>query len=203
VEVPTDIIVKQEETDLETLMRINSITLRYDDHIVIEDLSFTVNKGDRIWIKGLNGSGKTTLIKAILGELEIAEGSIHIEDDIQLVYSSQIPRWQSGYLLERMEEEGIPRHWFQMVLHYFDIDDSYYDRPIESFSEGEKKKIDIARSLMGNEHILVWDEPLNYVDLTIRMQIEKAILKYQPTMIFIEHDSYFGEAIATDEIVLL
>jgi len=202
VETPLEIIVKQEETELETLMNVNSVTLGYGDHVVIDNLSFLLNKGERIWVRGINGSGKTTLIKAILGELQCMSGKIEIEEGIKLVYSSQIPRWQDGFLLERMKEEGIERHWFQMVLNYFDIDETYYSRPIESFSEGEKKKIDIARSLMGNEHILVWDEPLNYVDLTIRTQIEKAILKYQPTMIFIEHDAYFGEAIATDEIVL-
>jgi len=202
VETPRDIILKQDDIDVETLLEVKNVTLGYDAHVVIEDLSFRINKGDRIWIKGINGSGKTTLMKALLGELKLLSGRIEIEEDVKLVYSSQIPRWQDGYLLDRMKEEGIQRHWFQMVLNYFDIDDSYYDRPIESFSEGEKKKIDIARSLMGNEHILVWDEPLNYVDLTIRTQIEKAILKYQPTMIFVEHDAYFGEHIATDEIIL-
>lgn len=203
VEVTREIIVKQEDIDVETLLEVKSVTLGYDEHTVIENLSFRINKGDRIWIKGINGSGKTTLLKAILGELDCQEGSIYKEPHVKLVYSSQIPRWQTGFLLDRMKEEGIERHWFQMVLNYFDIDDSYYQRPIESFSEGEKKKIDIARSLMGNEHILIWDEPLNYVDVTIRTQIEKAIVKYQPTMIFVEHDEHFGETIATDEIILV
>ena len=201
-EFARDIIVKQEETDLETLMYVKNITIAYGDHVVIKNLSFNINKGERIWIKGINGSGKTSLIKAILGQVDLREGQIAIESGIKLVYSSQIPRWQSGYLLDKMKEENIPRHWFQMVLNYFDIDETYYSRPIESFSEGEKKKVDIARSLMGTEHILVWDEPLNYVDLTIRTQIEKAILKYQPTMIFVEHDSYFGQHVATDVIDL-
>jgi len=202
METPRDIILKQEDIDIETLLEVKNVTLGYNNHTVIEDISFRINKGNRIWVKGINGSGKTTLLKAILGELNLMSGNIDIADGVKLVYSSQVPRWQSGYLLDRMKEEGIPRHWFQMVLNYLDIDDSYYTRPIESFSEGEKKKIDIARSLMGSEHILVWDEPLNYVDITIRTQIEKAILKYQPTMIFVEHDAYFGERITTDIIEL-
>lgn len=202
METPLEIIVKQETSEHDTFLEVKNMTVAYENHEVIKDLSFRINKGDRIWVKGVNGSGKTTLLKAILGEIPLTLGSVHLEEGIKLVYSSQIPRWQSGFLLDRMKEEGIQRHWFQMVLNYFDIDESYYSRPIESFSEGEKKKIDIARSLMGNEHILVWDEPLNYVDLTIRTQIEKAILKYQPTMIFVEHDAYFGEHIATDEILL-
>lgn len=202
IETPLEIIVKQEVATVDTYMEVKHLTLGYEGHEVISDLSFRVNKGDRIWIKGNNGSGKTSLLKAILGTLPIQSGRIDLADDIKLVYSSQIPRWQKGFLLDRMKEEGIERHWFQMVLNYFDIGERYYSRPIESFSEGEKKKIDIARSLMGTEHILVWDEPLNYVDLTIRTQIEKAILKYQPTMIFVEHDAYFGERIATGVIDL-
>nr|WP_240841915.1 ABC-F family ATP-binding cassette domain-containing protein [Acidaminobacter sp. JC074] len=202
METPRDIILKQGEIDIETLVEVKNVSLSYGNHRVIENLSFRINKGDRIWVRGINGSGKTTLIKALLGDLKPESGSVQVHEGVKLVYSSQIPRWQSGYLLDHMKDEGILRHWFQMVLNYLDIDDSYYDRPIESFSEGEKKKIDIARSLMGNDHVLVWDEPLNYVDITIRTQIEKAILKYQPTMIFVEHDVYFGQHIATDTIDL-
>ncbi|MBN2795242.1 MAG: ABC-F family ATP-binding cassette domain-containing protein [Clostridia bacterium] len=202
VEVTRPIIVKQDALESDLYMEVMHIACGYENNLVIDDLSFTLNRGDRIWIKGKNGSGKTTLLKAIIGDLTLEKGTIHCAEGVKMVYSSQSPRWRDGYLLDRMKEEGIERHWFQMVLNYFDITEAYYDRPIEAFSEGEKKKIDIARSLMGREHILIWDEPLNYVDVTIRKQIEDAIMTYQPTMIFVEHDQYFGEHIATHEIDL-
>lgn len=63
-------------------------------------------------------------------------------------------------------------------------------------SEGQKKKILIAKSISESAHIYIWDEPLNFVDIISREQIEKVILEYNPTMIFVEHDEMFIEKIA-------
>lgn len=68
---------------------------------------------------------------------------------------------------------------------------------MENFSEGQKKKALIAASLMTPAHLYIWDEPLNYLDVFSRMQLEALILKMKPTMLIIEHDSYFREKIAT------
>lgn len=71
---------------------------------------------------------------------------------------------------------------------------------MEDFSEGQKKKVLIAASLLTPAHLYIWDEPLNYIDVFSRMQIEKLLLHYQPTMLFVEHDIKFRETIATSEI---
>ena len=73
---------------------------------------------------------------------------------------------------------------------------------MEDYSEGQKKKILIAASLLTSAHLYIWDEPLNYVDIFSRMQIEKLLLNYQPTMLFVEHDVMFREKIATKIISL-
>ena len=65
------------------------------------------------------------------------------------------------------------------------------------FSEGQKKKVLIASSLLTPAHIYIWDEPLNYIDVFSRMQIEKLLLAYMPTMLIVEHDVRFKEKIAT------
>ena len=65
------------------------------------------------------------------------------------------------------------------------------------FSEGQKKKVLIASSLLTPAHIYIWDEPLNYIDIFSRMQIEKLILQYRPTMLVVDHDIRFREKIAT------
>ena len=70
-------------------------------------------------------------------------------------------------------------------------------KPMEEYSEGQKKKVLIAASLMTPAHIYIWDEPLNYIDVFSRMQIENLLLKYQPTMILVDHDIRFQEMIAT------
>lgn len=65
------------------------------------------------------------------------------------------------------------------------------------FSEGQKKKVLLAASLLTPAHLYIWDEPLNYIDVFSRMQIEKLILSYMPTMLVVEHDVRFRENIAT------
>ena len=73
---------------------------------------------------------------------------------------------------------------------------------METCSEGQKKKILLAAGLLTPAHLFLWDEPLNYIDVFSRMQIEQLLLKYQPTMLFVEHDVRFREQIATRTVML-
>ena len=75
-----------------------------------------------------------------------------------------------------------------------------FETDIKKMSEGQKKKVLIAKSISENAHIYVWDEPLNYIDILTRIQIEEAILKYEPTIIFVEHDETFVKHIANKVI---
>lgn len=77
-----------------------------------------------------------------------------------------------------------------------------FDTDIRKMSEGQKKKVLIAKSISEQANIYIWDEPLNYIDILTRIQIEDAILKYKPTLIFVEHDETFIKKIATKIIHL-
>ena len=70
------------------------------------------------------------------------------------------------------------------------------------FSAGQKKKVLLARSLCQSAHLYVWDEPLNYIDVLSRIQIEELLLTFRPTLLFVEHDRVFCEKIATKTISL-
>ena len=71
-----------------------------------------------------------------------------------------------------------------------------------SVPPGRKKKILIARSLCQRAHLYLWDEPLNYIDIYSRTQVEQLILEFAPTMVFVEHDQAFQERIATKKIAV-
>ncbi len=86
---------------------------------------------------------------------------------------------------------------FCSLCRQLDLDRAQFSKNIEEFSEGQKKKVLIAASLLTPAHLYIWDEPLNYMDVFSRMQIEKLILAYKPTMLVVEHDVRFGERIAT------
>ena len=71
---------------------------------------------------------------------------------------------------------------------------------MESYSEGQKKKVLIARSLCEQAHLYIWDEPLNFIDVYSRIQIEDLILKFKPTMLVVEHDDAFTGKVATEVV---
>lgn len=75
-------------------------------------------------------------------------------------------------------------------------------KKMEDFSEGQKKKVLIAASLLTPAHLYIWDEPLNYIDVFSRMQIEKLINSFKPTMLIVDHDVRFQEKIATEVITI-
>jgi lincosamide and streptogramin A transport system ATP-binding/permease protein len=94
-------------------------------------------------------------------------------------------------------EHGLDRTLFQAILRQLDMDRIQFTKNIEDFSEGQKKKVLIAASLSMSAHLYIWDEPLNYIDVYSRMQIEQLILEHKPTMLLVEHDVRFRETIAT------
>ena len=88
------------------------------------------------------------------------------------------------------------------MLNKLGIQTKKFERDISNTSEGQKKKIMLARSITEKAHIYIWDEPLNYIDIISREQIEKMLLKIKPTIIFVEHDKTFVNAIATKKIII-
>ena len=86
------------------------------------------------------------------------------------------------------------------VLRQLDFSREQFVKDMAEFSEGQKKKVLVAASLITPAHLYIWDEPLNYIDVFSRMQIEKLILRFEPTMLLVEHDVRFQEKVATKVI---
>ena len=83
------------------------------------------------------------------------------------------------------------------LLRKLDFSRIQFEKRIEDYSGGQKKKVLLAASLSKRAHLYIWDEPLNFIDVFSRMQIEELILKFNPTMIMVEHDKMFTEHTAT------
>ena len=82
------------------------------------------------------------------------------------------------------------------------VEREQFTKELQEYSEGQKKKIQIAESLLTPANLYLWDEPLNYVDVFTRMQIEDVLLRYEPSMLIVEHDARFQERIATKIVEL-
>ena len=102
-----------------------------------------------------------------------------------------------GSLEKHCEKHGLDRSIFFAILRQLDLGREQFVKCMEDYSEGQKKKVLIAESLLTPAHLYIWDEPLNYIDVFSRMQIEKLILEYKPTMLLVEHDVRFQEKVAT------
>ena len=179
------------------VLSIHDVTIWLGKRVVISGLSLTVRSGERVALLGPNGSGKTTLLRAICGELQPNEGVIYHRPYLIVERSYQDPLWESGRLRDHLRHEGVDETRFRNIMAAFGITGEIFDRPLQTFSRGECKKVDLCRSFVREAHLWLWDEPMNYIDLFSREQIEEVVLEYEPTMLMVEHDRRFVESIAT------
>ena len=94
----------------------------------------------------------------------------------------------SGPLSAYARSASIDESLFMTILRKLDFSRSQFDLELEELSAGQKKKLMLAESLCRRAHVYLWDEPLNYIDIYSRMQIEELIKEFSPTMVFVEHD---------------
>ncbi len=177
-------------------------TVCYDENI-FDPVTFSVEKGDCIVFQGDNGSGKTSIIRAILGEDVPYHGKLEISNGMIISYVPQTFNYIDGSINEFVNRECIDKTKFLTILRKLGFSREQFEIPIGNFSMGQKKKIFLAKSICEKAHLYIWDEPLNYVDIISRVQIENMILEYSPTMVLVEHDRRFIDKVATDIVKLV
>ena len=201
----------------EILVNAMDLSLRYEGapQPLFEGLRFQIRRGERMILTGENGSGKSSLIKAILqraseknagedlreelsggqaGDL-IIEGTLDVASGLIISYVSQDTSMLSGTVRDFCRRRGLSESLLFAILRQLDLGREQFVKPMEEYSEGQKKKVLLAASLLTPAHLYIWDEPLNYIDVFSRMQIEKLILDFQPTMLLVEHDVRFRERV--------
>ena len=150
-------------------------------------VSFTLSDGERLCLSGKNGCGKSTLIRAILGKNGQGSGLLDVEEagvcrtaaGLVISYMGQEASGLKGSVRDLCRERGLDESLFLAVLRQLDFERTQFLKNIEDYSEGQKKKVLLAASLATPAHLYIWDEPLNYIDVFSRMQIETLLLEYQ------------------------
>ena len=188
-----------------------------------QGLSFVLEQGQRIALTGGNGSGKSSVIREILktaaqetqeafkeaqadgpergacGLIRLS-GELSLPSDLKISYVPQDASFLKGDLTAFAREQEVDRSLFLTVLRKLDIPRELFHKPMEQYSEGQKKKVLLAKSLCQQAHVYVWDEPLNYIDVFSRMQIEEVIRSNRLTMLLVEHDQAFLKAVEAEEV---
>lgn len=184
------------------LIELKQVSVDYGEGALFPSVSFTVEQGDRIAFVGKNGSGKSSLIKLLMGENISYQGELKRGSNLVFSYVSQDTSFLKGGLREYIQEKRLEESLFKAILRKLDFSRTQFEKKLEDFSEGQKKKVLIAASLCQPAHLYFWDEPLNFIDVLSRIQIESLILEYKPTMILVEHDKTLIDNAATKKIFL-
>ena len=195
----------------DVLVRAKDLSLGYDK-MLISNLNFELKQGNRLVLSGKNGCGKSTLIKSIINKAEGVsedngddlrlEGELSVPSGLLISYVNQDTSFLHGTIKEYCKDAGLDETLFYTALRQLGFERTQFTKDIEDFSEGQKKKVLVAAGLITQANLYIWDEPLNYMDVFSRMQIEDLILKYRPTMLLVEHDVRFQERVATGVILL-
>lgn len=198
-ETVSDLDINQNTLDDDALVTIIKLIYGYPNKLLFDNFTLQIRSGDIIWIRGKNGTGKSTLLKLISGEIQ--SQSVTFQENLKISHSYQEPLWKKGLINDLIKDSEF-KYRFINICKDLDIKSLSLDKPIETYSSGEKRKIDIARALACENELLLLDEPLNYMDSHFKEQLEKAILTYKPTLVFVEHDETFGHNIANRIITL-
>lgn len=151
--------------------------------------------GEKIAILGGNGAGKTTALRFLAGEAADIQtrGEYYKAKGLCISYVRQDASGLKGSIADYAEAADIDPTLFMTLLRKLDFSRQQFLKNIEDFSAGQKKKILIAASLSKKAHIYIWDEPLNYIDVFSRIQLEDLIKESSATIVFVEHDRTFME----------
>ncbi|WP_025850009.1 Lsa family ABC-F type ribosomal protection protein [Paenibacillus ehimensis] len=179
------------------LAELDRVAIYYGEKKVCTDVSFTIEQGERIALSGANGSGKSSILKLICGESIHYTGTFRKGSQLKISYVSQDTSHLQGNLSDYARSSGIDESLFKSILRKLDFSRVQFEKDMSAFSGGQKKKVLLAKSLCEKVHLHIWDEPLNFIDVISRMQIEELLLEHAPTILFVEHDSEFCKNVAT------
>jgi len=206
IENSDELMICQERYHTNTLLSFENVSIYYDsDTPVCQNISFTVERGDRVLLSGRNGSGKSSILKLVCGENLGAlrySGEFKSGSRLKISYVPQGTSFLKGILSDYALDNSLDESLFKAVLRKLDFSRVQFEKDMSDFSAGQKKKVLLAKSLCEVAHLHVWDEPLNFIDVISRIQIEELILEFKPTMLIVEHDRMFCKKTTTKQLTM-
>ena len=184
------------------LLTIENVTKSYTEKVLLNDVSFSLNEGEKVGIIGINGTGKTTLLKIIAGIEEADTGKVTKANHVIIRYLPQNPVFEEGStILEAILKDNITNEnkWTieseaKAMLNRLGVTD--YNENVDYLSGGQKKRVALVATLLSPADILVLDEPTNHLDNTMADWLEEYLKKWKKPLVMVTHDRYFLDSIS-------
>jgi ATP-binding cassette subfamily F protein 3 len=182
------------------VMELKNISKQYESNLVLSNLNFIVERGDRIAFVGVNGAGKSTLSKIIAGVEKLSSGERNIGYNVSIAYFAQhqadeLDGNKSVYESAAELSVGESRTQLQTLLGSFLFRGDDVEKKVRVLSGGEKSRLALARMLLSPANVLVLDEPTNHLDMRSQKILQEALEKFDGTYIIVSHDRYFLDTI--------
>lgn len=184
------------------LLEASDLCVDYGGGPLFAPVRFALHGGDRLALTGPNGCGKSSILRLAAGAPVPHTGQLVQASGLTLSVVPQSAAGLRGTVQRYAEDCAVDLTRLLTILRKFGLERVQFEKPVESWSEGQRKKLLLARSLCQSAHLYLWDEPLNYIDLYARMQVEQLILESRPTLLFVEHDRAFCQAVSTGTVAL-
>ena len=186
------------------LLQLRGVTLRYTDLPLLDQVDLQIDPGERVCLVGRNGTGKTSIMRVISGEEKPQEGEITKPNGVVLTRLPQeVPEGISGTVYEvvhaGLRVGGTEEDW-EADVRVEDLMQEMnlpYEKQFSSLSGGMKRRVLLARALVGQPDVLLLDEPTNHLDLESILWLENFLLKVKPTLFFVTHDRAFLKKLST------
>ena len=179
-----------------SVINVEHISKLYGDNLVLEDLSCSVDEGDKIGIIGINGTGKSTLLRIIAGEEEADEGKIIFSNGLTIGWLGQNPEFDEDssilkYVCEgkKIEEDYGYESDAKAMLTVLELEQ--FDEKIKNLSGGQKKRAALCKVLLQKPDILILDEPTNHLDNKMSDWLENYLRSFRGVLLMVTHDRYF------------
>ena len=186
-------------------LKVEELSKQFKNKILFENISFEVKWGEKLAILGENGIGKSTLLKILNGLIEASSGIINFDNGVEIGYFDQDYKQLSdtNTLLDEIRLFlGYNNFQARSLLAQFMFYQDDVNKKISCLSGGERNRVIFAKLLSSKSNLLIMDEPTNHLDISSKEVLEKALLDYDGTLIFVSHDRYFINKVADSYIKL-